>query len=87
MMCYDSEVGAFDFTYKELETLRNLCIDKISKLSKDIETINDPFKYLELNQLGGKLSGVLNLMNLKRTGSGIKLLEKINLENKYIGKD
>lgn len=64
MMCYDSETGAFDFTYEELETLRFLCIDRINELSKDVEMI-DPYKYLYLNQLGGKLSGILNLMNSK----------------------
>lgn len=66
MMCYDSKSGAFDFTYEELEALRSLCIDKINELSKDAEIL-DPHKYLYLNQLGGKLSGTLNLMNLKKT--------------------
>lgn len=65
MMCYDENGGSFHFTYKEIELMQQLLSEKSCEMEKELER-KDPHTYLRIQELHGKFSGLLKLMDRKR---------------------
>lgn len=91
MMCYDENGGSFPFTYEEIELMQQLLIEKSCEMEKELER-KDPHTYLRIQELHGKFSGLLKLMDRKRKigtceYKGFKAEIKYSLEdNCYYGK-
>ncbi len=77
MMSYSGEGGSFPFSKDELKILEILASERLCEMEREFAS-KDPYKYVELRQIGAKLSAYVFMMNNKGITSEVSESERVD---------